>query len=419
MDESKCQHIKESLRTTKERHSSMNFRVFEVKVVSSKLNRTQKDSVNALFREAKWLRNAYIAGESVIDNTVPVKAGDTIEYRQLTVIGSQIKQSVLTSVKSEIKGLHTKKCKGETVGALKYKPVCNSVTLKQYGVTYQIDFDRNRIKVQNIKKPFYVRGLKQIPQDTEIANAKLVRKPSGLYFYITCFIPKEEIVPTGKMIGIDFGIKHNLTFNDGSCKDINVPESKAAKLASKRVNKSLKRNGNTKSRNHYKRVQALRRAYERNANRRKDAANKAAHDILVENDFIAIQDEMIHNWHSGLFGKQVQHSAMGYIKAKLKSNFKVYTVERNFPSTQICPVCGCLTKHPLSKRDYDCENCGYHHDSRDQKSAQSILDEALRQVSLEQRAQSPVETDSAMPVSLDTEHKSPSAKQEARSFNYE
>ena len=257
MDDSKCQHIKESLRATKERHSSMNCRVFEVKVVSSKLNRTQKDSVNALFREAKWLRNAYIAGESVIDNTVPVKAGETIEYRQLTVIGSQIKQSVLTSVKSEIKGLHTKKCKGETVGALKYKPVCNSVTLKQYGVTYQIDLDRNRIKVQNIKKPFYVRGLKQIPQDAEIANAKLVRKPSGLYFYITCFIPKEEIVPTGKMIGIDFGIKHNLTFNDGSCKDINVPESKAAKLASKRVNKSLKRNGNTKSRNHCKRVQAL------------------------------------------------------------------------------------------------------------------------------------------------------------------
>ena len=79
MNNAKNQRIKESLRDTKERHSSMNCRVFEVKVVSSKLNRTQKDSVNALFREAKWLRNAYIAGESVIDNTVPVKAGDTIE----------------------------------------------------------------------------------------------------------------------------------------------------------------------------------------------------------------------------------------------------------------------------------------------------------------------------------------------------
>ena len=48
-----------------------------------------------------------------------------------------------------------------------------------------------------------------------------------------------------------------------------------------------------------------------------------------------------------------------------------------FCPKQICPICGCLTKHPLNKRTYDCEYCGYHHFSRDIKSAQSILDYAL------------------------------------------
>ena len=90
-----------------------------------------------------------------------------------------------------------------------------------------------------------------------------------------------------------------------------------------------------------------------------------------------MQDEMIANWHSGLFGKQVQHSSMGFIKAKLKNSLKVHVVETSFPSTQICPICGSLTKHPLNKRDYDCKACGYHHDSRDIKSAQSILDYVL------------------------------------------
>ena len=173
--------------------------------------------------------------------------------------------------------------------------------------------------------------------------------------------------------------------------DIAVPESKAVKLASRRLNRSFKHNGENKTCNHYKRVHALQIAYEKDKNVRKDKANKISSKIVDSNDFVAIQDEMIHNWHSGLFGKQIQHSAMGLIKAKLKQSSKTYVVERSFPSTQVCPICGCLTKHPLSEREYNCIHCGYHHPSRDVKSAQSILDEALKQVSMEHRTNSPVE----------------------------
>ena len=162
--------------------------------------------------------------------------------------------------------------------------------------------------------------------------------------------------------------------------------------------------------------QRLQKAYEHDTNKRHDIANKVVHNILTEHDFVAIQDEMIHNWHSGLFGKQVQHSAMGSIKAKLRGNFKTHVVERSYPSTQICPSCGCKTKHPLSKREYDCAYCGYHHDSRDIKSAQSILDEAHRQVmsGTDMTIKSLVETESAVLASLDTSDKIPSEKQEAQ-----
>ena len=106
---------------------------------------------------------------------------------------------------------------------------------------------------------------------------------------------------------------------------------------------------------------------------------------------------MIASWHHGVFGKQVQHSAMGSIKAKLKKSSRVIVVPRNFPSTQKCPACGENTKHPLSKRDYDCGHCGYHHPSRDVKAAEMVLSEALEiasnnNVSPERRTQSPVET---------------------------
>ena len=377
----KNQKIKETGKATRERRKDMLCRVFEVKADLSRMSKSQRNDVNTLFREAKWFRNAYLADNGLSDKSrsVKVKVKDVFEERELTLLGSQIKQSIISEVKDSIRGLAVLKEKGHKVGALKFKSVCNCVNLKQFHVTYDIDKDRSRIRVQGIRKPFKVRGLEQIPDDAEIANAKFIRKASGLYFHITCYVPKEEKHIPHRSVGIDFGISDNLVFSDGrEPVNICVPESKGTKLASRRMNKALSHNGNQKSNNHYKRKNKVRKAYEKDKNRRKDLANKAVHEILNNYDFIAIQDEMIHNWHKGIFGKQVQHSAMGVIKEELKNSSGVYVVSRDFPSTQICPECGKLTKHPLKMRSYTCQYCGYHHPSRDEKAASSILEEAKR-----------------------------------------
>ena len=377
----KNQKIKETGKATRERRKDMLCRVFEVKADLSRMSKSQRNDVNTLFREAKWFRNAYLADNGLSDKSrsVKVKVKDVFEERELTLLGSQIKQSIISEVKDSIRGLAVLKEKGHKVGALKFKSVCNCVNLKQFHVTYDIDKDRSRIRVQGIRKPFKVRGLEQIPDDAEIANAKFIRKASGLYFHITCYVPKEEKHIPHRSVGIDFGISDNLVFSDGrEPVNICVPESKGTKLASRRMNKALSHNGNQKSNKHYKRKNKVRKAYEKDKNRRKDLANKAVHEILNNYDFIAIQDEMIHNWHKGIFGKQVQHSAMGVIKEELKNSSGVYVVSRDFPSTQICPECGKLTKHPLKMRSYTCQYCGYHHPSRDEKAAGSILEEAKR-----------------------------------------
>ena len=377
----KNQKIKETGKATRERRKDMLCRVFEVKADLSRMSKSQRNDVNTLFREAKWFRNAYLADNGLSDKSrsVKVKVKDVFEERELTLLGSQIKQSIISEVKDSIRGLAMLKEKGHKVGALKFKSVCNCVNLKQFHVTYDIDKDRSRIRVQGIHKPFKVCGLEQIPDDAEIANAKFIRKASGLYFHITCYVPKEEKHIPHRSVGIDFGISDNLVFSDGrEPVNICVPESKGTKLASRRMNKALSHNGNQKSNNHYKRKNKVRKAYEKDKNRRKDLANKAVHEILNNYDFIAIQDEMIHNWHKGIFGKQVQHSAIGVIKEELKNSSGVYVVSRDFPSTQICPECGKLTKHPLKMRSYTCQYCGYHHPSRDEKAASSILEEAKR-----------------------------------------
>lgn len=404
----KNQQIKETLKTTREKHSQMDCKVFEVKVVKSSMSKTQKEQVNQLFREAKWFRNDIIGSDDIFsynDKTkiVNIKVGDNFEEREIKLLGSGIKQNILSNVKSNIKTLSTNKKQGRKVGALTFKSVCNSIPLKQYKNTYDIDFGKNRVRVQGIKKSFYVKGLKQIKPEYDICNAIFIRKASGLYFHITCFIPKEEIKYTGKMIGLDFGISHSITYSDGNMYDCKLPVDKKIKLAQKRMNKAYSKNlklGMSKSeakktKNHFKRKDKVAVAYEKLFNKKKDSAYKEIHRLKENYDFIAIQDELIKAWQSGLFGKQVQMSNLGFIKAALKKNAKTYIVESEYPSTQVCPKCGCLTKHPLEKRDYDCSHCGYHHNSRDQKSAQSILDEAIRQVSMERRAQNLVENESS------------------------
>ena len=84
------------------------------------------------------------------------------------------------------------------------------------------------------------------------------------------------------------------------------------------------------------------------------------------------KDENIKGWHKGLFGRQVQNSALGTLKSKLVSNPNVLVIDRFFPSTKMCPSCGaineCIT---LSDRMFTC-GCGYTED-RDVKAAKTLL----------------------------------------------
>ena len=86
-----------------------------------------------------------------------------------------------------------------------------------------------------------------------------------------------------------------------------------------------------------------------------------------------MQDENIKGWHKGLFGKEVQSSALGTLRRKLMSNPDVLVIDRFFPSTRMCPICGHMHESiTLSDRTFACPACGYTED-RDVKSAKTLL----------------------------------------------
>ena len=394
----KNETIKQSLRATLEKRKHQICRVFTVKVDMSRLSTKQKEQFKMYFVEYKWMYNDILSfgkENNISDYDTKTKIVTVLnkdrepETRELKYLGSQIKASVLDRIQNNIKALAARKENGGKVGALRYISECKSIELSQYGKTYSIK-GKNRIKIQKISDKIVVNGLDQfidIP-NIEIANAKILNKPDGYYIAITTYqtiddLPEKEYI--GKEIGIDFGIKNNITLSNGETFNCSIGESERLKRLQRKMSRQQKG-----SNNRYKTRRLIRKEYQKIDNKKHDFANKLVHYLLSYKD-VYMQDENLSGWHSSWFGKQVQYSAMGLVKSKLLMSSQVHVLDRYAPTTKYCPVCGNIkTDITLNDREYHCDNCGYESD-RDVHSATNNMIIMFKQIPTEHREFKPVE----------------------------
>ena len=376
MSEEKNSKIKDTLRATKERRSQMDCRVVSVKVQENRLSRAKYEKIVRCFLEGKWLHNAVVASETLsVEDTpkVQIKVNGSFETREIKNLSSQMKQSVVDSVKTDLSNLSKAKGKGLKVGKLKFKKECNEINLKQFGNTYNIK-SHNKINIQKIGV-LVVSGLEQINlNEVEFANAKLIQKPSGFYIHLTVYSKKQSLPTTEKeVIGLDMGIKDQLTFSNGVKVNFYLEESEQFKGLMRKLSRQHKGS------NQYKQTLArIKRIYEYYNNKKNDVVNKL-NSVLSKNYIICFQDELLSQWKQKKskrrfsFGRKVQHGILGRVKDKLKKNQFNVMLESSVPTTQTCPECGCLTKHGLDKRKYHCNHCGFENPDRDIHSANMMV----------------------------------------------
>jgi len=371
----KTERIKNTLRETKDRRKTQRVFVYELKLQN--LSKRKVALLERAFLEAKWLYNWLVSDTNRLDatvhkvKTVEVKVGDHYEQRELTVLGSQIKQEIANRIKDNLRALSQLKRNGHNVGALKPKCFVNSIPLVQYGKTHKLDFDRKKIRIQ-ILGTFRVLGLHQIPDDVEIANAVLVRKPSGYYLHVTCYRSKDRCVPVDKIgdaVGVDFGISSKLTLSNGIKIDFEVRES----LRLKRLQRKLSRK--RMSSKNRKRVRfLLNKEYEKVERRRRDAQNKVL-AFLKHYGKVVFQDDYVKGW-SSLWGGAVHSSGIGGLKSRLRHSLETpISVERMETTTRECFACGLRHDLSLSDRVIVCE-CGWDCD-RDVNAALVIMRKGL------------------------------------------
>ncbi len=292
------------------------------------------------------------------------------ETAWLNEVNSQTLQFAIRSLETAYNNFFKKRTK---FPKFKSKHSKNSFTVPQFA-----SISEGRLFIPKFKEGIKCRVHREIKG--KIGKVTITKTPSGKYF-VSVFTEEEYITPlkkTGKSIGVDMGLKDLFITSDGETFNNNrYTKRYEYKLAKAQQHLSRKKKGSRGFENQRLKVARL---HEKIANSRADYLHKCSISLVRRYDTICIEDlnvkGMTKNHH---LAKSISDASWSSFVNMLTykaewNNKKIIKIDRFFPSSQTCNVCGYVNKETkdLSVREWECPVCHAHHD-RDINAAINIL----------------------------------------------
>lgn len=215
---------------------------------------------------------------------------------------------------------------------------------------------------------------RELPSDP--SSVTVIKDAVGRYFasFVVAVDDQQlpEVVPE---VGIDLGLATFAVLSNGQ--QIASPRflrQVERRLRKAQQNLSRKEKG---SKNRGKARLRVAKAHARVADTRRDWAHKNSTTLIRENQAVYVEDLCVKGLARTRMAKSVHDAGWGMFTRMLEEKAARYgrtfhKVDRWFPSTQMCSVCGALGgRKPLHVREWTC-TCGITHD-RDLNAAMNIL----------------------------------------------
>ena len=228
-------------------------------------------------------------------------------------------------------------------------------------------------------QPLPIRWSRALPNGCEPSTITVKLDASGRWF-VSLLVDDHTVkaLPQlDKAVGIDAGITSLIASSDGE-KVANPKHFKRLRFKLRQAQKALSRKVKG-SNNREKAKLMVARIQVAIADARKDFLHKLTTRLIRENQTIAVEDLAVKNMMKNRFlsaaiadaswaelVRQLEYKAAWYGRTLVK-------IDRWFPSSKRCGHCGhVVDKLPLDVREWDCPECGTHHD-RDINAANNIL----------------------------------------------
>ncbi|MFD8073764.1 RNA-guided endonuclease InsQ/TnpB family protein [Streptomyces sp. NPDC059718] len=240
-------------------------------------------------------------------------------------------------------------------------------------------FRDGRLTLAKMAQPLDIVWSRPLPEGASPSTVTVSQDAAGRWYVsILCEDPSvAPLVAGGNAVGVDVGLDHLLTLSTGE-KVSNPRHERRDRarlaLAQRRLAKKARGDGANRRKARLK----VAKIHARIADRRRDGLHKLTTRLVRENQTIVIEDLAVRNMaRNRSLARAISDASWAEFRSMLEYKAtwygrEVIVVDRFFPSSRLCSVCGTLQgKMPLHVRTWTCE-CGTTHD-RDVNAAQNLL----------------------------------------------